>query len=97
MDLLFTNNFSQLCFFTESSPICNFSTKEEYFGVPNQARGAYWEPQFGAGFFFFFFLAVLNPCCCEWAFFQLAVSGAYSLVGVHGLIAVASLVVEHRL
>ena len=44
-----------------------------------------------------FFSAVLDPSCCERPFSLLVASGAYSLVGVRGLTAVASPVVGHRL
>ena len=46
---------------------------------------------------FFFFLAVLGLHCCVWAFSSCSERGLL-LVAVHGLlIAVASLVAEHRL
>ena len=55
------------------------------------------------GLYIFLFLlfilcfTMLGLCCCA-GFSPAAASGGYSLVAVHGLlIAVASLVVEHRL
>ena len=50
-------------------------------------------------------MAALHVCCCAWAFLvavsggysPVVVSRGYSLVLVSGLIAVASLIVEHRL
>ena len=48
-------------------------------------------------FFFFFFSAALGLCCCMQAFSSSGERGLL-FVAVHGLlIAVASLVVEHRL
>ena len=47
--------------------------------------------------YLFKFLAVLDLCCCP-CFFLVAASGGCSLLAVHRLlIAVASLVEEHRL
>ena len=46
--------------------------------------------------FFYSFLAVVGLCCCSWAFSNCGEQGLL-LIRVYGLlIAVASLVVEHR-
>ena len=45
---------------------------------------------------FSLFLAVLGLCCCE-DFCLVVVNGGYSLVEVHRLLPVASLVAEHEL
>ena len=61
-------------------------------------------PELEGGFFLFFFkfiyylyLVALGLCCCAWAFSSCSEWGSL-FVAVHGLlIAVASLVAEHRL
>ena len=47
--------------------------------------------------FVFLFLAVLGLCCCAWAFSSCGERGLLFIVARRLLIAVASLVVEHRL
>ena len=47
--------------------------------------------------FFFFFLAVLGLHCCVWAFSSCGERGLLFVVVSRLLIAVASLIAEHRL
>ena len=48
------------------------------------------------GFFFFYFLAVLGLCCCARAFSGCGERGLLFIAVLGLLIAVASLVAEHR-
>ena len=59
-------------------------------GLEYQSREIFFFP-------FFLFLAVLSLHCCTWAFSSCSERGLLSSWGAWALIAVASLVAEHRL